>query len=111
LGSFMKGDIVVVPFPFSDLSESKKRPALVIANLEGDDQIICQITSQFNSDFSSISITNNDLSIGNLNKNPSNIRPNKIFTADDKIILYSIAKLNDNKMKEVIETIIKTIEN
>jgi len=43
---FVKGDIVVVPFPFSDLSQSKKRPALVIANIEDNDLILSQITSQ-----------------------------------------------------------------
>jgi len=43
---FVKGDIVVIPFPFSDLSGAKKRPALVLVNLKGDDIILCQITSQ-----------------------------------------------------------------
>ncbi len=43
---FVKGDIVVLPFPFSDLSKSKKRPALVAAILEGDDIVLCQITSE-----------------------------------------------------------------
>ncbi len=33
----VKGDVVVLPFPFSDLSKSKKRPALVVADLQGDD--------------------------------------------------------------------------
>lgn len=42
----MKGDVVVVPFPFSDLTQAKRRPALVIAELEGDDLILCQITSR-----------------------------------------------------------------
>lgn len=47
MGRFIKGDILVVPFPFSDLSQSKKRPALVIANIEeGNDLILSQITSQ-----------------------------------------------------------------
>lgn len=41
----MKGDVVVVPFPFSDLTQAKWRPALVISALEGDDLILCQITS------------------------------------------------------------------
>jgi mRNA interferase MazF len=43
---FVKGEVVVVPFPFSDLTASKRRPALVIADLDGDDVILCQITSQ-----------------------------------------------------------------
>jgi mRNA interferase MazF len=46
MGRFIKGDIVVVPFPFSDLSGAQKRPAWVLANLRGDDLILCQITSQ-----------------------------------------------------------------
>jgi len=43
---FIKGDVVVIPFPFSDLSGSKRRPALIISNLEGYDLILCQITSK-----------------------------------------------------------------
>jgi len=43
---FVKGTILVVPFPFSDLSDSKKRPVLVVATPGGDDIILCQITSQ-----------------------------------------------------------------
>jgi len=38
----VKGDII----PFSDLTYSKRRPALVISALEGDDLILCQITSK-----------------------------------------------------------------
>ena len=46
MGKFVKGDIVVIPFPFSDLSSSKRRPALVLAGLKGNDIILCQITSK-----------------------------------------------------------------
>lgn len=42
---FIKGDVVVVPFPFSDLTAAKRRPALIIAELSGDDLILSQITS------------------------------------------------------------------
>jgi len=45
MARFVKGDVVVIPFPFSDLSQAKRRPALVLAELEGNDRILCQITS------------------------------------------------------------------
>jgi hypothetical protein len=46
MGTFVKGDVVVFPFSFSDLSAAKRRPALVVATLTGDDVILCQITSR-----------------------------------------------------------------
>lgn len=46
MARFVKGDVIVVPFPFSDLTQAKRRPALVLAELEGDDRILCQITSR-----------------------------------------------------------------
>ena len=103
---FVKGDLVVLPFPFSDLSASKKRPALVLANLTGDDIIICQITSETRYDIYSILLKNQDFKTGGLNRN-SMIRPNKLFTADKSIILYKIGSLRDSKIKEVEEAIIK----
>jgi len=56
LARFVKGDVVVVPFPFSDLTHAKRRPALVVAELEGDDLILCQITSQRIKDRFAVSI-------------------------------------------------------
>jgi len=43
---FSVGDIVLVRFPFSDLSQQKLRPALVLADAKRGDYILCQITSQ-----------------------------------------------------------------
>lgn len=81
MARFVKGDVVIVPFPFSDLTQTKRRPALVIATLPGDDLILCQITSQSITDSYAIAITSDDFASGGLNQN-SNIRPNKLFTAD-----------------------------
>ena len=101
---FVKGDVVVVPFPFSDLSASKKRPALVITPLEGDDIILCQITSKARYDKNSIVLTNSDFKQGSLNIE-SNIKPNKLFTADKSIIQYKIGIIKDKKLKEVVDSI------
>ena len=46
MGKPIVGEVVVLPFPQTDLQAGKRRPALVVADLTGDDLILCQITSQ-----------------------------------------------------------------
>jgi mRNA interferase MazF len=105
LEEFMRGDIVVVPFPFSDLTEAKRRPALVLAELEGEDRILCQITSQQFKDKYAIPIDESDFIEGSLRKT-SNVRPNRMFTADRKIILYKAGHLKPDKIDEIVKRII-----
>lgn len=107
---FVKGDIVVIPFPFSDLSEVKKRPAFVVSKLKGDDVILCQITSRAIKDKYSISLRKTDFATGGLSID-SNVRPNRIFTADKSIILYKVGNIKENKTKEIIQKIIGIISN
>jgi len=83
MAKFIKGDVVVVPFPFSDLSGSKKRPALVLADLPGDDILLCQITSQQSQDIFAVPLTCNGFSHGFL-PSDSYIRPMRIFTRRQK---------------------------
>ncbi|MCI0691408.1 type II toxin-antitoxin system PemK/MazF family toxin [candidate division KSB1 bacterium] len=108
MGRFVKGDVVVAPFPFSDLSATKKRPALVVATLTGDDLLLCQITSQVASDTYAISLSQSDFANGKL-KHDSNIRPNRLFTADSNIVLYRAGVLSSAKMQEVVNKIIAII--
>ena len=109
MAKFVKGDIVVIPFPFSDLSQSKRRPALVIARLEGNDAILCQITSKTIKDIYAISIDDTDFTSGNL-KQPGNVRPNRLFTADSHIILYRAGHIKNNKLNQVIEKLVEIIK-
>jgi len=108
VAKFVKGNVVVVPFPFSDLTQAKRRPALVISKLEGDDLILCQITSQSIEDTYAISLNDKDFETGSL-KQPSNIRPNRIFTADSHIILYKVGNLTVIKLNEIIEKVVEII--
>ncbi|MEA5138015.1 type II toxin-antitoxin system PemK/MazF family toxin [Arcicella rigui] len=109
MATFVKGEIVVLPFPFSDLSSSKRRPALVLANLQGDDIILCQITSKNTKDNYAISLENKDLVSGSLALS-SNIRPNRLFTADKSLILYTLGKISITKYREVTKSINDLIE-
>jgi len=110
MGKFVKGDIVVIPFPFSDMSASKKRPALVVAPLDGDDVVLCQITSQARTDRYSISLFHSDFSNGNL-PSESSIRPNRLFTADSNIVLRKAGTVNTGKLSQVIKKIIEIVQS
>lgn len=105
---FVKGDVVVTPFPFSDLKSSIKRPALIVANLKGDDIILCQITSKVHPDPYQILLNKKDFSEGCLNIN-SFIKPSILFTLRESIILYKIGKVNKKKIKEVEDQICNII--
>ena len=109
MATFVKGDVVVVNFPFSDLTSAKKRPALVVAELSKNDVIPCQITSQFTSDSSATLIEDNDFLNGSLNK-ISYVKSNRVFTANEKIIAYKIGSLNPERTNEVIAKLISILQ-
>ena len=104
----MRGDVVVVPFPFSDLSQAKRRPALVVAELEGDDLILCQITSRGVRDRYAVPLDDGDFAEGGL-RQPSNIRPSRLFTADRAIVLYRVGRLRRDKMDEITARIVELV--
>ena len=99
---------MVVPFPFSDLTTAKRRPALVIAGLEGDDLILCQITSQAIRDQYAVPLQDRDFAQGAL-KQPSQVRPNRLFTADSHIVLYRVGSLQEVKLAEITDKLVKII--
>ncbi|BAU10771.1 transcriptional modulator of MazE/toxin, MazF [Leptolyngbya sp. NIES-3755] len=109
MAGFVKGDVVIVPFPFSDLTDAKRRPALVLATLRGDDLILCQITSRLISDEYSVGLEASDFSSGGLRQS-SNIRPNRLFTADRQIILSTAGQLKPDKLTEAIGKVIELLQ-
>ena len=109
MAKFIKGDVVVLPFPFTDLSSSKKRPALILADIKGDDYIMLQITSKNVKDIYAVPLLPSDFSSGSLQLD-SNIRPNKIFTLDKNLILYKVGHLTDAKLEECISKVCSIIK-
>jgi len=108
MAEFVKGDVVVVPFPFSNLTDTKRRPALVLCRLDGDDLILCQITSRQVQDRDAIPLEDKDFASGGL-RQPSNVRPNRIFTADRALVLYRAGNLNARKLSEVVDGLIEIL--
>lgn len=109
MAGFVRGDVVIVPFPFSDLTDAKRRPALVLATLRGDDLILCQLTSRLISDEYAVGLEASDFSSGGLRQS-SNIRPNRLFTADRQIILSTGGQLKPDKLTEAIERVVELLQ-
>ena len=101
MGAFVRGDVVVLPFPFSDLSAAKRRPALVLAALPGDDVILCQITSRPGPVAFSVPLERVDFVSGSLQLS-STIRPDHLLTADSNLVLYRAGVVTPAKVQEAI---------
>ena len=98
------GDILIVPFPFSDLSAVKQRPVLVLSkreyNLSSEDIIVCGITSNIKNESHSVLIDNTCLETGVI-PSKSRIKVNKIFTISRQIIKKKVARIDKQTFDKV----------
>jgi mRNA interferase MazF len=93
-----------VPFPFSDLSQSKLRPAVVLADAARGDWLLCQITSKAYSDPQAIELTNDSFAQGSLHV-ISYARPGKLFTANRSLIVKQAGMLKKDVLKQIVDAI------
>jgi len=107
MGTFTAGSVVLIPFPFSDLSRTKLRPAVILATLDKEDCILCQITSQ-PYDTHAIELTQQDFSAGSLQRT-SYARPGKLFTAHQSLLQREAGKLTVSTLNILREQVVKTI--
>ena len=103
------GAVVLVPFPFSDLSSSKLRPAFVVADCGKGDWICIQITSNPYSDRDAVEIDSTDFESGSLQR-ASFARPGKIFTANEAILVRVVGQLRREKVLQIKRAIVDLIE-
>lgn len=102
------GSVVLLPFPFTDLSQSKLRPAVVLADAGKGDWILCQVTSNSFADPAAEKITSADFAIGSL-KIDSFVRPAKLFTASASLLIREVGKLNKATTSRVIDAVVEVI--
>lgn len=99
------GAVVLVSFPFSDLSEAKLRPAVVLAAAGRGDWVLCQITSNAYSDSRAIALTASSFDSGPLNM-VSYARPGKLFTANRALMVAQIGISVDNALRQVVDAVV-----
>jgi mRNA interferase MazF len=102
-----KGEIVLIPFPFTDLKGSKIRPAVVLFSNEFD-VTICFITSElkWQGDFDIVVEPNDNNGL----KTKSLIRVNKIATIDSGLVLGVLGYLSEKQIYELNASLISMLQ-
>ena len=99
------GTVILVPFPFSNLSQVKLRPAAVLAEVGRGDWILCQITSNPYGDVRAIELMDTDFAMGSL-RTTSYARPGKLFTANRNLMTARVGVLKADAFRQVIGAVI-----
>tara|TARA_Y100000310_G_scaffold303201_1_gene341351 strand:+ start:327 stop:662 length:336 start_codon:yes stop_codon:yes gene_type:complete len=110
MGTFTKGDVVLFPFPYTDLTNRKLRPCLVLSNEMGKDIILCQITSKkIQKDNNTIELSQSETVDGSLFLD-SYIRCNMLFTSSIKQIHKKICAVSNSKYDTILDKIMEIIK-
>ena len=109
MARFVSGEVVVVPFPFTDLSSVKVRPALVLASLTRGDVILCQITSKAAGHPEAIPVLGTDFEPGGGLHRASFALPHRLVTANEVCVRRAVGRLSPAKLQEIRERVCATI--
>ena len=99
----MVGDIIWAPFPFSDLSDWKLRPVVIVADvreMREADWLVCEITTSPIPYTKAIPIGRNDMQSGRLARQ-SRVRPDRVATLSESVFENYIGRLTDAKLSEI----------
>lgn len=99
------GLVVLVRFPFSDLSQAKLRPAVVLAHAGRGDWILCQVTSKPYADSAAVVLETGDFERGSLQVT-SYARPGKLFTASGDLVKGVVGVLQPESVRKVIAAVV-----
>jgi len=105
MGLFAAGQVVVLPFPYSNLTGHKLRPVVLPASVEHGDWVICQITSNPFADPLAIPLTQTSFASGGL-QHTSYVRPSKLFTVHMSLIAAHAGTLRDDVLDTIRESVI-----
>lgn len=105
MGTPSTGAVVLIPFPFSDLSHTKLRPAVVLASAGRGDVILCQVTSQPYVDPHVVWLNDQSFAEGSLRRE-SYARAGKLFTAHESVIAHQVGRLKDQVLEQIVDAVV-----
>jgi mRNA interferase MazF len=110
MGLFAAGQVVSMPFPYSDLTDRKTRPVLLLAPAGYGDWVGCQITSNPFSDPLAVPLAHTSFTRGGL-RHVSYARPSKLFTASETIVVSTLGELHQHVLEQVRDNVVRVIRS
>lgn len=99
---YQQGDIIFVPYPFTDLSQTKKHPAIIISNndMQGENYIVAKITSNLKRNSFSFALNDSEIKGKLLFK--SEVRTDEVFTVYESIVIRRFCTLKQNALQQLL---------
>jgi mRNA interferase MazF len=108
VGAPSKGSVVLVAFPFSDLSRTKLRPAISLAGAGKGDWILCQVTSNPYADRDAVRLEDSSFETGSLQR-VSYARPGKLFTANEDLMVEEVGVLTRISVDTLVDAVVEVL--
>lgn len=105
-----RAGVVLVRFPFSDLSRTKLRPAVVLAAVGRGDCLLCQITSRPYADETAIVLPSTAMASGTLQLT-SYARPGKLFTGSQDLLIAEVGTLTPQAFAEIVDAVVRLLRD
>jgi len=103
------GEIILIPFPFTDLTAQKKRPILVISEVDANNDFIALAITSKQKENNAVHLTNQQLVTGSLPKE-SWVRTDKVFTFNTSLILFSLAVAHPETVAQALQQLCSRVK-
>jgi mRNA interferase MazF len=115
MSTYRQRDIVLVPFPFSDLSGQKVRPVLILSNdvynQQSADAVVCGLTTNLRPAPYTVIITITDVELPGTLRHTSKIKADTIVSLEQSLLIKQIARLKLSIFNQVIAEITSLIRS
>lgn len=108
--SYNKGDVILIPFPFSDLSGTKKRPVVVLAAVPHRKELVCMMLTSTDKVDAKVDYPIKNTEKAGLLFNPTFARTSKLFTTTELLVNRKLGQLDSRDLKEIINKVFNLIK-
>jgi mRNA interferase MazF len=107
---YNKGDVVLVSYPFTNLKQSKVRPAILLRDQFQEDILVCPISTRIKVKSYELIITDEDYD-GRILPVPSCIRTHNLFSLHASLVQQKVTRLSDGALQKLLNLVTQFVNN